>query len=91
MIVLSQTVSGDGRRQARAFALKTLDRLLYRSKCDGMMCHYFDGQPIMSGLLSDQIYFAQALIDAYQCSGIRRYLSEAEMLQTSLHPIFNMR
>jgi len=69
-----------GDRHARDFALKTVDRFLDENMCDGRMCHYFDDQARLFGMLSDQVYFAQALVDAYQTSGLRRYLAGAETL-----------
>ena len=69
-----------GDRHARDFAFRTLDRLLAENMHDGRMCHYFDGRPRVPGILSDQVQFAQALVDAYQSSGQRRYLAEAEKL-----------
>ncbi|HUV04695.1 MAG TPA: DUF255 domain-containing protein [Armatimonadota bacterium] len=71
-------VTGD--RHARDFALKTIDRILSESMRDGRMCHYTDDQARLFGLLSDQVYFAQALVDAYQTSGHRTYLAKAEEL-----------
>ena len=71
-------VTGD--LHARDYALATVDRLLHENRADGRMCHYFDGEKRLPGLLSDQVLFAQALIDAYQTSGERRYLDEAETL-----------
>jgi len=69
-----------GDRHARDFALKTIDRILSESMCDGRMCHYTDDRARLFGMLSDQVYFAQALVDAYQTSGLRRYLANAEEL-----------
>ena len=69
-----------GDRHARDFALKTIDRILDENLCDGRMCHYCDDRARLPGILSDQVYFAQALVDAYQTSGERNYLSAAEKL-----------
>ena len=69
-----------GDKHARAFALRTVDRILAENMCDGRMCHYFDGRPMLPGILSDQVYFAQALVDAYQTFGKRAYLENAEKL-----------
>jgi hypothetical protein len=66
--------------RAREFALKTVDRLLSDNMCDGRMCHYSNDGPVLKGILSDQVYFAQALVDAYEYSGNRHYLSAAESL-----------
>lgn len=72
------SVMGD--EHARDFAMKTIDRLLSESKAGDRMCHFTDGGPQLCGVLGDQVYFGQALIDAYQASGLRRYLREAEGL-----------
>lgn len=69
-----------GDMHARDFALKTVDRILAECMVDGRMAHYFDEEPRLFGVLSDQVYFGLALVDAYQCTGTRRYLAEAEKL-----------
>jgi hypothetical protein len=65
---------------ARDFAVKTLDRVLAENACTDQMCHFLDGDKSFLGLLSDQVHFAQALLDAYQTTGYRNYLTEAENL-----------
>ena len=62
---------------ARDFALKTINRILDENMHYNMMCHYYNQLP---GMLSDQVYFAQALADAYQSTGDRKYLADAEKL-----------
>jgi hypothetical protein len=69
-----------GDEHARDFAVKTIERILAESKDGECMSHYSDGQPRLPGVLSDQVYFAQALVDAYQSTGARKYLAEAEKL-----------
>ncbi|MGB9587632.1 MAG: thioredoxin domain-containing protein [Armatimonadota bacterium] len=69
-----------GDRHALDFALKTVDRILTENSVGDCMAHYSDGEPRVVGLLSDQVYFGLALLHAYQCSGRRKYLSEAEKL-----------
>ena len=69
-----------GDEHAREFALKTADRILAQSMDGGQMSHYFDGQLGRPGTLADQVYFALALVDAYQSSGIRKYFVKAEKL-----------
>jgi uncharacterized protein YyaL (SSP411 family) len=73
-----------GDERYRAFALKTLARLLTTcSSPDTGMAHYYDGkQPQVFGLLADQVYMARALLDAYVTSGERSYLSTAEGLMS---------
>ena len=72
-----------GDRHARDFALKTIDRILAESMNGGRMCHYLDplqAERRLAGFLSDQVYFGQALVDAYQTSGDPKYLAVAEKL-----------
>jgi uncharacterized protein YyaL (SSP411 family) len=65
---------------ARDFAKKTIDRILGDNASTDYMCHYVDKGCRQGGFLSDQVYFAQALLDWYQVSGERNYLTEAENL-----------
>lgn len=69
-------VTGD--EDARDFALKTLDRILPECMSEGRMYHYCEGERKVPGLLSDQVHFSQALLDAYQSTGVREYLTRAE-------------
>ena len=69
-----------GDEHARDFACKTIDRITSECMRDGRMCHYSDGEPRLPGILSDQVYFAQALVDAYQTVGKRKYLEQAMTL-----------
>jgi hypothetical protein len=62
------------------FAVKTIDRLLRENVRDGLVYHYNDGEPRVPGLLCNQAYFAQALIDAHQTTGRRSYLEQAERI-----------
>ncbi|MDI6828190.1 MAG: DUF255 domain-containing protein [Armatimonadota bacterium] len=69
-----------GDEEARVFAVKTADRILAENMFDGKMYHYNDGEPRLPGLLSDQVYFAQGLVDLFQSTGQRKYLNQAEAL-----------
>lgn len=69
-----------GDEHARDFALKTIDRILAENVNDGRMRHCAEHKPDLPGMLSDQVHFAQALVDAYQSSGTRKYLTHAEKL-----------
>lgn len=69
-----------GDKEARDFAVKTADRILDENMIDGKMCHYNDGEPKLPGILSDQVYFAQGLVDLFQSTGQRKYLNQAEAL-----------
>ena len=68
--------------QAKAFALKTIDRLLnnaYRQG-EGMFHAYFEGKARLPGLLTDQVRMAKALLEAFEVTGERRYLEVAKDL-----------
>lgn len=69
-----------GDEHARDFALKTADRLLTELWADGRMCHCCDLEAGLCGVLSDHVHFGQALVDAYQTTGKRTYLTHAEVL-----------
>lgn len=69
-----------GDKHALDFAIKTTERILRDNLSEEKMCHYFDGEAHLPGILSDQVYFAQALIDVYQTSGNRKYLDIAKAL-----------
>lgn len=69
-----------GDAHALEFAIKTIDRLMSENMREGCMYHYADGDPQLPGLASDQVYFAQGLLDAYQCTGEPRFLACAETL-----------
>jgi uncharacterized protein YyaL (SSP411 family) len=69
-----------GDEDARDFACQTIDRITGECMKDDHMCHYHDGEARLPGILSDQVYFAQALVDAYQTVGKRQYLDNAQKL-----------
>ncbi len=63
----------------KKIALKTIDFLL--DNCfDKCMYHYFDGENHLPGLLSDQIYFIRALLDAFEITQDRKYVELAEKI-----------
>jgi hypothetical protein len=69
---------------ARAFALRTLDRLA--AECvlpDGQVRHAL-GQEIPTGLLEDGVFVARAFIDAFERTGEDRYLSSARRITDDL-------
>ena len=67
-----------GREDARAFALKTLDRILAEAwnESSGFL-HRVGGAPL-EGSLDDQVFAAAALLDAYESTLDRRYFDAAE-------------
>lgn len=69
-----------GLESCKGFALKTLDLLLDRAYVPSRgFCHAFsDGKARVFGLLDDQVQMAQALLDAFEVTGERRYLGKAE-------------
>jgi len=74
----SQTL---GDSAARSLALRSLDRLLERAvDVDGTVVHVAaeEGGRAAPGLMRDYAYLAEALTDAYQVTGERRYLAAAD-------------
>ncbi len=66
--------------QAREFALKTLRRL-YKERYQpgrGLAHLLHDGHPAEFGLLADQVFFAEALLEAFLTTGALHYLAWAE-------------
>ena len=71
-----------GEEDAKAFALKTLTRLLqvaYREG-GGMYHAYFGGQARLPGFFNDQVQIASALLTAFEVTGDQRYLGVAKDL-----------
>ncbi len=68
-----------GIEECRKFAVKTIEFILknlYRKETG--LHHYMDENPQRTGLLSDNLFFARALIDAYQILGEKINLILAE-------------
>ena len=65
-----------GDAHLKEFALKTIDFILkYCYEHNKELCHYYaNGARGISGLLVDNLYFANALLDAYEVTGDLRYL-----------------
>jgi uncharacterized protein YyaL (SSP411 family) len=67
-----------GRTDCRAFALKTLDRILAEAWDESKGLLHRVGGPRLEGSLEDQIFTAAALLDAYESTLDRRYFDIAE-------------
>jgi hypothetical protein len=68
-----------GIEDCRSFAVKTLELIAKKLYLKGGgLHHYFDAEPKITGLLSDNLFFSRALIDAYQILGEKTYLELAE-------------
>ena len=67
-----------GRDDCRAFALKTLDRILAEAWDEAKGFRHRVGGPRLEGSLDDQIFAAAALLDAYEATLDRRYFDIAE-------------
>ncbi len=67
-------------RSYQKLALRTVDLLLEKSFSPrkGMYHYYFGGKRYLPGLLTDQTSMARCLVDAYQLTSNRTYLSYAE-------------
>ncbi len=66
------------RKEAINFAIKTANFILescYERKAG--LFHYFDGKAHQDGLLSDNIYFLNCLIDVYSVAQNKKYLEKA--------------
>ncbi len=66
------------REDCRAFALKTLDRLLAEAWDPAAGFLHRVGGPPLPGMLDDQIFAGLALLDAYESTLDRRYFEAAE-------------
>jgi uncharacterized protein YyaL (SSP411 family) len=66
------------RDDCRAFALKTLDRILAEAWDDSKGFLHRVGGPRLEGSLDDQVFTAAALLDAYEATLDRRYFDIAE-------------
>jgi uncharacterized protein YyaL (SSP411 family) len=67
-----------GREDCRAFALKTLDRMLAEAWEESKGFLHRVGGPRLEGSLDDQIFGIAALLDAYEATLDRRYFDFAE-------------
>ena len=67
-----------GREDCRAFALKTLDRILAEAWEESKGFLHRVGGPRLDGSLDDQIFMVAALLDAYEAKLDRRYFDIAE-------------
>jgi uncharacterized protein len=67
-----------GRDDCRAFALKTLDRIVAEAWDETKGFRHRVGGPHLEGSLDDQIFAAAALLDAYEATLDRRYFDIAE-------------
>ena len=67
-----------GRDDCRAFALKTLDRMLAEAWDESKGFLHRVGGPRLEGSLDDQVFAAAALLDAYEATLDRRYFDIAE-------------
>jgi uncharacterized protein YyaL (SSP411 family) len=67
-----------GRDDCRAFALKTLDRILAEAWEESKGFLHRVGGPRLEGSLDDQIFAIAALLDAYEATLDRRYFDIAE-------------
>jgi uncharacterized protein YyaL (SSP411 family) len=66
-----------GREDCRAFALRTLDRILAEAWDDAKGFAHRVGGPPLEGTLDDQVFAAAALLDAYEATLERRYFDRA--------------
>ncbi|MFZ0635795.1 MAG: thioredoxin domain-containing protein [Candidatus Acidiferrales bacterium] len=67
-----------GRDDCRAFALKTLDRILAEAWDPAQGFLHRVGGPRLEGMLDDQVFAGLALLDAYEATLDSRYFAAAE-------------
>ncbi|HEY6466675.1 MAG TPA: thioredoxin domain-containing protein [Candidatus Acidoferrales bacterium] len=67
-----------GREECRAFALKTLDRLLAEAWSEARGFLHRAGGPPLEGSLDDQVFGAAALLDAFEATLDESYFAAAE-------------
>jgi uncharacterized protein len=67
-----------GREDCRAFALKTIDRLLAEAWDESRGFLHRAGGPRLEGSLDDQVFGAAALLDAFEATLDARYFAAAE-------------
>ena len=79
-----------GNVEARDFALKTLRRLYKERYQPGRgLAHLLDdGHPREFGLLADQVFFADAVLEAFLTTGSSHYLKQAETVVEEVVPLF---
>ena len=74
----ANVLSGDFAKNCRAFALKTLDRLLAEIWTDTRGFAHRLGGPALDGSLDDQVFGVLALLDAYESTLDPRYFTAAQ-------------
>jgi uncharacterized protein len=65
-------------REARAFALKTIDRMLREAWSEENAFAHRIGGPALRGSLDDQVFGVQALLDAYEATLDSKYFRAAQ-------------
>ncbi len=58
-------------------SMKAVQRLLRKAVLEGGGLLHHLGEQSLTGVLEDQVYFSQALVDAYQATGEYKYLGNA--------------
>jgi len=71
-------LGGEKGAACRAFALKTLDRMLAEAWSDARGFAHRVGAPRLDGSLADQIFAGLALLDAYEATLDRKYFDAAQ-------------
>ena len=72
-----RTLDGEIARSCRAFALKTLDRMLRETWSQEQGFAHRIGGPLLRGSLDDQVFGATALLDAYEATLDAKYFLAA--------------
>jgi len=74
----SRTQVGETANECRAFALKTLDRMLRETWTPAQGFAHRIGGPALRGSLDDQVFGAMALLDAYEATLDAKYFQAAQ-------------
>jgi len=74
----AHVLGGSLDRSCRAFALKTLDRMLKEAWSDSLGFGHRIGGPALEGSLDDQVFSVLALLEAYEATLAPRYFSVAQ-------------
>ncbi|HET9402222.1 MAG TPA: thioredoxin domain-containing protein, partial [Candidatus Acidoferrales bacterium] len=74
----ANVLRGEIGAECRAFALKTLDRLMQEARGEDLRFGHRIGGPWLAGTLDDQVFGELALLDAYEATLENRYFAAAE-------------
>jgi uncharacterized protein YyaL (SSP411 family) len=74
-LLASVVLEEEAYREAALIALKVLEERLVDS--DGTLCHYWEDEPGVDGMLGDYVSVSEAFLSAYEHTGDVRYLERS--------------